>query len=321
MYHFVVNPASKSNHGLQIWNELEKYLSQKEIEYTVCFSKQCGNITQLVKDICTTCDENPLKVVVLGGDGTLDEALQGITDYNKVTLGYIPTGSSNDFARALKYPGTPIACLERILACKKPVMVDLGKLEYLETDTERSKYNTSKLDTIRYFDVSCGYGFDAAICEEALNPTGIKGFFNKIGLGRLTYVGIAFAEVYRGIRPNGTLITEEGLKIELKKLRFVAAMNTLFEGGGFMFAPDATYDDGFLDICLVENISSPKLLLHIPAAYKGKHINDKEIRTYRTKGFEIRTDKPMWVHTDGEVLTKASSIKVSIVPGLLQLLL
>ena len=68
-----------------------------------------------------------------------DAALQGIADFERVNIGYIPTGSSNDFARALNWHGEPVELLKKILACKEPVRFDLGRLKYEELSDVKVK--------------------------------------------------------------------------------------------------------------------------------------------------------------------------------------
>ena len=321
MYYFLVNPSSCSGRGLKIWQELEAYLKEATVEYKSYFSKRQGHVEELMRDICEEHaeDAEPVNVVVLGGDGTMDEALQGILDFEKVNVGYIPTGSSNDFARALTYPDSPVKALKRILECKEPLRYDLGRLKYEAMSDERSRFHKGNIPSSRYFDVSCGIGFDAAICEEAL-AAGSKNFLNKIGLGKLTYLVICLKQLFGSKLAAGTLILDDDEKISFGKLRFIVGMNTCYEGGGFKFAPAAVPTDGHLDICAVSDINPFSVILSLPSAMKGKHVKNKKIHIYRVKSYEVITDIPLWVHTDGEVYTKATHIKVSVLPGKLRFL-
>ena len=322
MFHFIVNPASRSGKGIEVWNRVLDYLNESGTEYDVSFSKAQGEVEKLVETFCREhADSKQIEnLVILGGDGTLNEALQGITDFSKINLGYIPTGSSNDFARSFGYSDDIIEVTKRVLSGNEPKIIDLGKLEYEEISDEHSRIQVGDVKKERYFDVSCGAGFDAAICEKALDPGGAKAFLNKIGLGKLIYLKIALAEIFKGSCPNATLILDDGQKIEINKLRFVVGMNTCYEGGGYKFAPDAVPDDGYLDICQVNDIGSLKAFTVLPKASKGNHVSSKQVHIYHTRSFELICDEPMWVHTDGEVYTKAKRIKVYCLPKLLRLL-
>ena len=103
MYHIIINPASRSGRGAKIWAEqVEPALKAGNTEYQTYFSGKAGEVRQLAAQITAEHAAEPdLTLIVLGGDGTINETLQGIADPSKVILGYIPTGSNNDLARDL----------------------------------------------------------------------------------------------------------------------------------------------------------------------------------------------------------------------------
>jgi len=88
-------------------------------------------------------------------------------------------------------------------------------------------------------------------------------------------------------------------------------MNHKYEGGGFKFCPDADFADGIFNICAIGDISPMTFIKALPLAMKGEHFSVKGIDPYSAKRIHIETDIPLWVHTDGEVVTKASSITIS----------
>lgn len=323
MYHMIINPASKSGKGARIWSKLEPILIEKHIPYTVYFSQKAGHITKIVCGLCHS-NLNPfteefLKLIVLGGDGTLNEALQGITDFNKVQVGYIPTGSSNDMARDLKLPKDPVAILQQILSCKEPVKMDIGHVTFKNTADELSKHHSDEILLKRYFAVSCGIGFDAAVCEEALSSR-FKNIMNKIGLGKLTYLGIALKQLITAKKISCDILLDDKERISLPRFLFVAGMLHQFEGGGFMFCPNANSHDGIMDICVVGNISKLLILFALPTAFKGKHYLFNGIDRYSAKKFSLKASSPLWVHTDGEVSVKSDVITLVCEKEKLQLL-
>ena len=320
-YFFICNPVSQSGKGIKIWNEVEKYLKEQSVEYEVLFSERTGHITELMNKVTTEHlnDADPINVIVLGGDGTLDEALQGIADFSKVNIGYVPTGSGNDFARALSYEAGAVENIKHILSIKEPKIYDIGKLEYLSVSDDRTCIAGKEINKIRYFDVSCGIGFDAAICERAL-ASKVKDFLNRIGLGKLIYGLISVKLIFGDVKPKATIIFDEGESIEFDRLRFVVGMNTCYEGGGYKFAPAAVPDDGYLDICVFNNMSPLEAISVIPKAAKGTHVTNKHVGQFHARSYEVKSEIPLWVHTDGEVYTKSDHIRVSVVPGALRFL-
>ena len=130
MYYFIVNPASKTGVGAKYWNRVEKVLKERNIAYQVRFSKAAGQVEEIVRKLTKETKEKLLHLVILGGDGTVNEAVQGIEDFDKVNLSYIPTGSSNDLARDMGISKNPEEALEAILKAEKEIYMDMGLLQY-----------------------------------------------------------------------------------------------------------------------------------------------------------------------------------------------
>ena len=324
MYYIIVNPASKSGRGAKIWSMLMPVLEQQDIEYKVFFSAKIGHVTKLVRDLSDSVllrnPESTLKLIILGGDGTLNEAIQGISDFGRVQLGYIPTGSSNDMARDLKLPASPLEILDNILRCEKPLLLDIGCLVYEKASQQLSRQHGSEVSLKRYFAVSSGIGFDAAVCEEAL-ASKFKNILNKIGLGKLTYLSIALKQLIMARKITCAITLDGKEPVSIPKFLFVAGMIHQFEGGGFKFCPDADPRDGIIDICAVGNIPKWLILLALPTAFKGNHYRFDGIDRYYASRVHIETSAPLWVHTDGEVTMKSSSITLTCEREKLQLLL
>lgn len=307
MYHVVINPASRSGRALKIWkNRIEPVFLAENIPYRAYFSQKAGDIARIAGDILSSCQESPLRLIILGGDGTVNEALQGMPDTSRVILGYIPTGSSNDLARDLKLPKNPAAALDLILHSGKPYPMDLGTVIY--PDGER-----------RRFAVSCGIGFDAAVCEEALRSK-IKRAMNRLGLGKLTYLGIALRQLFASRAAEATLTIDGNPPVNIGNMLFTACMLHRFEGGGFMFAPNAKADDGLLNLCAVGDLSKLFILFALPTAFRGKHYRFRGITPYEAASLSIETTRPLWVHTDGEVARQSSRISVTCERHALQIL-
>lgn len=294
MYYFIVNPHSRSGKGEKIWGELEPLLIEKKVDYKVFFTKHNGHGTKITKDITST--DLSRNIIVLGGDGTVNEVINGIQDFEKVTFGYIPTGSSNDFARGLSLPVKPKEALETILSPKQMTNIDIGALRY-ENET-------------RYFGVSSGMGFDASICHAAFDSK-LKRTLNRLKLGKLTYVAIALQQLSL-FTPKKMTITVDGEKTHsFEKVYFTAVMNLPYEGGGLMLTPDAKANDRKLHVCVIEGYSKPLVLHLLPKAFFGKHINSKGVHIYPCEKVTLTADSKLAVHTDGESCQLQTSIEAT----------
>ena len=240
----------------------------------------------------------------------MNEVLQGVADFQHTYIAYIPTGSSNDLARDLKITGEPIEILKQILKSKKPVPIDMGVLTYNSMNKERSRLHNKYIKNTRYFNVGCGIGFDAAICEEAL-ASKTKNFFNKIGLGKLTYGVIAVKQLFTATKSGCKLYLDDKPPIYIKRLWLMAVMVHSYQGGGMKFCPDANYRDGYFDICAAGDISALKVLAFLPRTFNGSHVGAKGVNIYRAKNVRIKTEVPLWVQTDGEVSVQSDDISLT----------
>lgn len=306
MYHFILNPVSRSGKSRKLWDTvIEPYLEASETPYSAHFSERAGDITRITAEIASGASDTPHRIVILGGDGTLDEALQGIPDLTRVLLGYIPIGSGNDFTRDMPIPKDPLKALRRILEAEGTTAVDIGTTTYEDGTWHR-------------FIVSSGIGFDAAVCEET-NRSDMKGFLNRIGLGKLTYLGIALKQLFASRAASCQIRLDDGEPVSVNRILFAAFMNHMYEGGGFKFAPGADYRDGMLDLCVVGDLPKALILVALPTAFFGKHYIFRGITPYRAQKVEIRTSAPLWVHTDGEVARRSDHLIITCQKQALQM--
>lgn len=308
MYHIIVNPASRSGKGKLLWEEIvAPYLVENQIAYTPYFSMKPGEVAKLAADITSNATPDaPLHLIILGGDGTFNELLQGIKDFSSVILGYIPTGSSNDLARDLAIPKDTKQAMELAFKTGSLHSMDVG----CATFADGSK---------RYFSVSCGMGFDAAVCEET-NHSKFKIALNRIGLGKLAYLAIAVKQLLLAKTVSCQVTLDEKETFTIPKLIFLAGMLHRYEGGGFMFGPGAVYDDGIIDICSAANIL-PKwlILLVLPSAFFGKHFLFPGIESGKACKIQLKTSSPVWIHTDGEVIRPDDTLTITCLKQVLKI--
>lgn len=303
MLTFIVNPNSRSGLGHRLWRMAETALKERNVQYQAYFTKYQQHAGRLVREL--TADHKPHTIIVLGGDGTVNEVINGITDLSQVTLGYIPTGSSNDFARSLHLPTDPIPALDNILRPSRYISINIGIL------TQGQKQ--------RRFAVSSGIGFDAGICHEAM-VSHIKPLLNKLRLGKLTYVGIALRQILTLTPGRITVTLDDSQKRNFDKAYFATAMNLPYEGGGFKFCPDADCQDGLLNIIVISNLPKLKILALLPTAYKGWHTRFRGVYTYTCQKAEITSSTPLPLHTDGEPVFKNTHAMMSLEPDRLRII-
>lgn len=283
MYHFIVNPHARTGQGGKVWKVIEEELIKRDVEYVVYFTEHVYHATEITKSLTFAGIQRT--IIVVGGDGTVNEVVNGLINIENVVLGYIPAGSSNDLSRALKISSDPVVALDNVLQPKYISTMDIGEITY--------GYNK------RRFIVSAGIGFDAAICHKAFKSE-LKKKLNKIKLGKLTYLGIGAGELFKRKPFKTTIVLDDARRVSFNKTLFAAVQNNKYEGGGFMFCPEASNDDGMLDVMVADSIIPARAALVLSMALKGNHTKMKGIHTYKAHNIEIITDSKQPVHLDGE---------------------
>ena len=321
MYHIIVNPSSRSGKGLKIWQDLESEWKGKTA-YQVHITKSANSVSEIMGSLLEGSRDTDgfLRVIVLGGDGTMNQVVNEVPEdaFEYLKIGYIPTGSSNDFARDLGLGKDRKQMVRRILEDKVVRTLDVGTVKIHEPGKKARGFEGEVRPEKRFL-VSAGIGFDAAVCESA-NVSKAKKILNKIGLGKLTYVVIAVGEILHSPQKGVRIRVDDKPEVSRESFLFAAAMNHRFEGGGFKFAPMADATDGILDLCVAGNISKAKFLYGLPKALKGTHFTVKGIDHLAGRKIEVISDIPMWIHTDGEVEVQSDHVTFTCKRGALKML-
>ena len=309
MYYFIVNPHSSNGRGERIWKKLEKLLKDWKVEYQCFMTEKPGDAKKIARFLTEGIKE-PRTITAVGGDGTVNEILDGLLFCGPVTFGYIPTGSGNDLARSLRFPQDPKKCLKKILYSQNCKQMDYGVLSYGEDAVFH-----------RRFCVSAGIGMDAAVCHNLLFSRKNQCFCGR-HLGKLAYLFIGIKQLVLAKPVRGYLILDGVKKVEFNHIYFIASHIHPYEGGGFRFAPQANPFDGKLAVSVVSHSSKRKLIPLFLFAYFGirkkKHL--KGIRTYECREARIHTARPMAVHTDGESCLCQDDLQVQCIEKQLRII-
>ncbi|MDE7436743.1 MAG: diacylglycerol kinase family lipid kinase [Lachnospiraceae bacterium] len=307
MYHFIVNITSGSGKSRKVWQELQDYLTEHKIRYQAHFTEYEGHGAKLARHICSMEKEH-IYLIVVGGDGSLNEVINGMHDFHKIRFGYIPTGSGNDFARGMGLKGTPTEHLERILkAGRVTTPVDLGMVRWGD--------GKEKL-----FAISSGVGIDAEVCRQALHSR-LKKVLNRIGLGSLTYVCLTVKSLFTMATASVEVKFDDEEWRRIDKMIFVAGMNQYCEGGGVPMAPKANAMDGRLSVCCVWGIPRWKAFFLLPVLVLGRHEKLKGFEIVACQRFAVRIDQEMVLHADGEYCGDIHEAEFICLPEKLHILL
>lgn len=284
--YFIINPNARNGHCLKIWRKAEVELKKERIPYIAFFTEFAGHAKKLSSQISKQ-NKGQKIVIAVGGDGTVNEVINGLIHDKNAVLGFIPGGSGNDFSRGFQIPSDPLKAVKVILRLwrEEGALMDVGKIT-LRDHSEHCFIN------------NMGAGFDAAISFEA-NLSKMKVLFNKLSMGRLIYVYFLLKKVFT-YKTSTIHLSIDGHMHIFEKTWFVTVSNQPYYGGGMKIAPRAVPDDGQFDITIVHQLSRLKLLLVFMSVFWGKHVHFKEVKIFKGREISIQSDAMLYVHADGE---------------------
>ena len=312
MLYFIVNETSRGGRSAGIWQQVEVALAEKNINFHAWKTEYEGHAQVLAREICQMEDDD-ICIVVVGGDGTVNEVINGMSGFERVRFGLIPAGSGNDFARGLQISKNPLENLQRIINCKekgrdKTTIIDLGQVSW------------EGCQKPRMFAISAGLGMDALVCKKTLTSK-IKPFLNKIHLGKLTYLILTIQSLF-SMKTTEAVVRFDGKgQTNLNKIIFLASMNFRAEGGGVPMAPHAVATDGKLSVCTVWGIPKWRTFFCLPFLVAAKHLWIRGIDVTDCLEFGVKAKDPMELHADGEYLGDVTEAQFSCLPGKLRMLL
>lgn len=312
MYYFIVNLTSRTGKARKTWITVERELKKREISYEAYITKYKGHARELADAACTRGMQEKQEgkgvpcLVVVGGDGTVNEVVNGMHHMEEVMFGYIPTGSGNDLGRGLQISKDPLTALNGILRAKEAYPMDLGCV-------------TDESGTAHYFNISSGIGIDADVCRMALTSR-LKRVLNHLGAGGLTYVLLTVKALFTMPTTEVQAIFDQNTCREISRMIFVAGMNHPWEGGGVPMAPKAGCQDGKLSVCCVYGIPRWKAFFLLPLLVQGKHEGIKGFEIINCRSYELLLKNPMTLHGDGEYLGEHRRIRYECKKGKLQVL-
>lgn len=319
-YFFIVNRCGGKGRTIHIWKQLEALLKKKNISYEVFFTEYESHAEVLAAEL--TSKNKEIKLIIVGGDGTINGVLNGIKDFNTAKIGIIPSGSGNDIARELKIPiHNRKKALSLILNSQGNFITDAGQIEITKTENDAQKTFT------RIFAISAGIGLDAIACLKNVSSK-IKFFFNKIHLGSLSYIANAvqyfthlpeqaFSIQFEDTDSNSA---ESKNQISISKTILISLMNYKAEGGGLKMAPWANHSDGKISLVAAYDIPFYKIPAKLTTLLLGRHNKAKNFYTKDTSFVTISSTKNFILHTDGECFTEVSKVTCKVLPQIIHFL-
>lgn len=287
-YYLLANPNSGNRRGSDKILKLINYLENTAIQFKLFETSAPGQERSLISKILNKMSPKDL-IVIIGGDGTLSLCMDILPP--KHPFGYIPTGSGNDFARSLGISMNPIEAFKSI---QQKNEVDFFVMGYNSTDLKGFAVN------------NIGIGLDGAIINAA-NRSKSKTFLNKIRLGQLTYLYVAF----------GVLFKKKGFRVKINEKKFDNAfLFTLtkhpYFGGGVKIAPNASNLNDQINLIEVDRIPQIQIFSLITKLVRSVHLKDPRFHNSTSNQFSITLDSDEPVQIDGEAYNISTGSQLQV---------
>lgn len=291
--HLLVNLKSGSNKGAKALKEIEAALKKEKLAYNIQISTYPGQLVPIATKTANEINNNYECIVVVGGDGSLNQALNGVKNslHPDTPPAYFPAGTGNDFARAAKLQNNPLKFIKKIKNHPTVTNVDCGRYQDLLTGEEK------------YFVNNLGIGFDAFVVNKT-NHSKLKTKFNKINIGNLTY-GINIAQALKGQDNFKVKILTNEHTYSYDHAYLVTTTNHPYFGGGVPILPIANIYNHKLDIAIVEKPNLAKFLyLFSKLLLNGSHMQSKQFHYFEANKIEVETYQAEYGQLDGEELNR-----------------
>lgn len=279
------NPFSGRNSKM-LSEKVSQQLQDDGIDHQVFDTVESMSATKTVSDFL---DESYTDLIIVGGDGTINEAINGIK-YD-IPVGIVPAGTGDDFIKNVSL-GKSTKEKIRTAINGDVIRIDLGQCND------------------RKFANGVGIGFDGQIVEDM---TAKQVPFLK---GHAAYY-YHVLRILGGYRERTFKYTLDGKTVSNELILLTIGNGTTF-GGGFKLMPNAKLNDGYLDICEIGKISPLRRFLNIIRLSRGSHDSLKEVEFHRVKEVVVEANDLLFAHIDGEQIGKPP-FEIKVLPDALQL--
>ena len=299
----VVNPIAGNGKGNKDWQQISILLDKAGLPHTNVITERQGQAITLVRRYI---EMGFSRIIVVGGDGTLNEAVNGILKQKRfqpheIELAMIPLGTGNDWVRTHHIP-TDYAKAVAVIKQGKVVRHDAAIVKYMEDSCPRTRYIINM----------CGMGFDAAV---NLKVNAKKGFLKTT---EAAYFYNIFTTLLQH-KNSKVRLTLDGRIHEMEVFSMAAGI-CCFNGSGMKQLPFAKFDDGLLDVSVIGKVGKVKIIKSIKKLYDGSFVQLKEVETFTCKHLIVESVPLFRMEADGEsilpsvydiqILEKALSVVV-----------
>jgi len=295
--HIIFNPVAGGGKAQKMYPELRAQFKYRiGDDYRIYTTKKQGDAINLAARISS--EDIPL-IICAGGDGTINEVVNGLFDQEKlinpeIELGIINCGTGSGFAQSLCLPDTLSDQIDLILNAQGK-SIDLGHCTFLDKDGAKAA---------RFFVSECQLGIGSAVVSKVNSKH--KNWGGKIAFGYITLKEVFKCTKYpMKISYNGTDISGNMIGIVIG--------NGNACGGGMKLTPSARINDSLLDLLVMHEMNIPELVRQFTKIYSGTHIKSDRFTYVQTSTIRIGSEVDVLVETDGELLGTLP-VEIKVIP-------
>ena len=282
----IVNPKAGSGRGLTDWPIISNQMNKAGIDFSCVFTEHKYHGVELtVKAV----NDGYRKIVAIGGDGTINEIVNGLFIQQKVkpseiSLAVIPAGTGNDWLRMFGIPNTYSKAVQSIVE-HRTILQDVGLVTFYETRIKHQRYLANV----------AGMGFDALV-NRFFNRLKEEGHYSKSMYLRGTFRTLfSYRAKHFVVKVDDKLMYDGAV--------FTAAVGIgKFNGGGMNQMPNAVIDDGLFDVTVVKRMNPLKVLYHFRKLYNGKIYTIPKVMARQGKCIAVETTPESPIEIDGEAM-------------------
>ncbi len=298
---FIINPAAGSGGTKKLLKTITKEIYARDRSSNIMLTHHSLHAVSLTREAIKSGSS---RIIVIGGDGTLNEVVNGFLDKNgkplnnKACIAMIPSGTGSDFCRSIDSAKN----LKDAIAFAMngaPKATDVAMVE---------AQDSNGLSVKRYYMNVSSVGLSGLVA----------GFMKTITrkLGSKTAYFLATLQAIRALQPPTLLITAEDLEATLDDCSLVSVANGKFFGSGMKIAPDAELDDGMLDLITIQHLGPLFFLQNGIRVYQGTHTSLPNVHAYQRREVYVQSlsKEPVYVEVDGELFAELPA-RYSVLPG------
>ena len=300
---FIVNPHSGNGSTGSNWSYIESVAKDRLGHFETYTTQKSGDAVMFAENAVA---KNIELLVCVGGDGTLNEVINGIMMHEEsirptVMVGFVPNGTGCDFAKTLPISQNIEHAID-VIAGGYARAIDLGKLTFRDHRGHESS---------RYFHNITSFGLGGEVAQRVNRTTKAFGPF-------ISFMWATLISIFLYGKKRIRIRIDNGFEQEFTVWN-IAVANGRYHGGGMRVAPNASLYDGLLNVTVIGDLTLPEVFLNLPKLYNGKIYDIKKVVILTGKKIEAVSDQPVLLDVDGEQ-PGTIPVVIHVVPAALKMI-